>query len=83
MTPAAQNHRPRIAVSPGNLVVGWTTPSDRAFVAERVGTSWTGTSASPSGTPRLQFLQGVAPRSGTATAVILSFGSRLYATTET
>ena len=84
-TPAAQNHRPRIAVSPGNLVVGWTVPTStsfRAFVAERVGSSWTGAYASPSVT-RLQLLQGVAPRSGTATAVILSFRSRLYATTET
>jgi len=52
-TPAAQSHRPRMAVSPGNLVVGWTVPTStsfRAFVAERVGSSWTGTYASPSAT---------------------------------
>jgi hypothetical protein len=83
-TPAIQQARSRIAVSSANVVVGWTAPtttSYRAFVAERVGSTWTGTYASPSATRR-QFLQGVAPRSGKATAVTLSLGSRLYATTE-
>jgi hypothetical protein len=84
-TPAAQNHRPRIVVNPGHVVVGWTTPApaSRAFVAERVGTSWTGATASPAGVTRLQLLQGVSATGGVATATILSLGSRLYATTET
>ena len=84
-TPAAQNHRPRIVVDPGHVVVGWTTPSpsSRAFVAERVGTTWTGATASPAGVTRLQLLQGVSAVGGVATATILSLGSRLYATTET
>jgi hypothetical protein len=85
-TPAIQHARSRIAVSAGTIVVGWTAPTAttfRAFVAERVGSTWTGTYASPSSATRLQFLQGVAPRSGRTTAVIVSFGSRLYATTET
>ncbi len=84
--PAIQNARSRIAVSSGDVVVGWTTPTAttfRAFVAERVGSTWTGAYASPSSATRLQFLQGVAPRSGKTTAVIVSFRSRLYATTET
>jgi hypothetical protein len=84
--PAVQNSRSRIVVVPsGDVVVGWTTPTAttfRAFVAERVGASWTGAYASPSSATRLQFLQGVARRSGTATAVIISLRSRLYATTE-
>jgi hypothetical protein len=83
-TPAAQNHRPRIVASPGHVVVGWTTPGPfRAFVAERVGTTWTGATASPAGVTRLQLLQGVSAAGGVATATILSLGSRLYATTET
>jgi hypothetical protein len=85
-TPAIQHSRSRIAVSAGTIVVGWTAPTAttfRAFVAERVGSTWTGTYASPSSATRLQFLQGVAPSSGRTTAVIVSFGSRLYATTET
>ena len=85
-TPAIQHARSRIAVSAGTIVVGWTAPTAttfRAFVAERVGSTWTGTYASPSSATRLQFLQGVAPSSGRTTAVIVSFRSRLYATTET
>jgi hypothetical protein len=85
VTPAAQNNRPRIVVGPGHVVIGWTTPpgaSSRAFVAERVGTSWTGATASPAGVTRLQLLQGVSAAGGVATATILSLGSRLYATTE-
>jgi hypothetical protein len=83
-TPASQSDRPRIGVSSGNVVVGWSTPPTpvRAFVAKRVGGTWTGAYASPTSATRLQFLQGVAPRGGMATAVILSFGSRLYATNE-
>jgi hypothetical protein len=85
-TPAIQNARSRIAVSAGRVVVGWTAPTTttfRTFVAKRVGATWTGAYASPASATRLQFLQGVAPRGGEATAVILSLGSRLYATTET
>jgi hypothetical protein len=83
-TPAAQNHRPRIVVNPGHVVVGWTTPGPfRAFVAERVGTTWTGATASPAGVTRLQLLQGVSAVGGVATATIVSLGSRRYATTET
>jgi hypothetical protein len=84
-TPAIMHGPPAVAVSAGSVVVGWTVPTTslRAFVAERVGTTWTGAYASPASATRLQFLQGVAPRGGKATAVILSLGSRLYATTET
>jgi hypothetical protein len=84
LTPAAQNHRPRIVVAPGHVVVGWTTfGSFPAFVAERVGSTWTGTVASPASATRLQVLAGVAATGGDATATIVSFGSRLYAVTET
>jgi hypothetical protein len=83
-TPAAQNHRPRLTVSPGHVVVGWTTAGTfDAFVAERVGASWTGRTASPAGLTRLQILAGVAATGGTATATVVSFGSRLYSATET
>jgi hypothetical protein len=85
-TPAIQNARPQIAVSSGSVAVGWTVPtgaSFRAFVAKRVGSTWTGAYASPASATRFQFLQGVAPKGGKATAVILSIGSRLYATSET
>jgi hypothetical protein len=84
-TPGVQNAGPRIAVSSGNLFVGWTAPatSPRAFVAKRVGSTWTGTYASPASATRVQFLEGIAPRGGKAVAVILSIGSRLYATNET
>jgi hypothetical protein len=75
---------PRIAVSAGHVFVGWTTTSSprRAFVAKRVGSTWTGTYASPSSATRTQILVELAPKAGLATAVILSFGSRLYATNE-
>jgi hypothetical protein len=83
-TPASQSNRPRVGVSGGSVFVGWSTPPSpaRAFVAKRVGGSWTGAFASPAAATALQFLQGIAPRGGKATAVILSFGSRLYATKE-
>jgi hypothetical protein len=88
ITPGNQNigFGPRVAVSSGNVVVGWTggtSPRPRAFVAKRVGSAWTGTYASPSSATRTQVLAGVAPIGGLATAVILSLGSRLYATNET
>jgi hypothetical protein len=84
-TPGIQSARPRIAISSGTVSVGWTAPAStsfRAFVAKRVGSTWTGTYASPASATRLQLLQGVAPKGGKATAVILSNGSRLYATNE-
>jgi hypothetical protein len=84
-TPALQSQRPRIAVGPGQVVVGWSTlafPS-RAFVAERTGTSWSGRAASPAGLPRVQLLTGVATAGGTATATIVSLTSQLYSATET
>jgi hypothetical protein len=84
VTPAAQNARPRLAVAPGHVVVGWTTAGTfDAFVAERVGTSWTGRTASPAGLSRLQVLTGVAASGGTATATIVSLTSQLYSATET
>jgi hypothetical protein len=85
LTPAAQDQRPRIVVAAGQVVVGWTTTSfpRTAFVAERVGTSWSGRVASPAGLTRLQLLTGVAGVGGTATASIVSLGSRLYSATET
>jgi hypothetical protein len=70
-TPAAQDHRPRLAVAPGQVVVGWTTAGTfDAFVAERTGLA------------RVQVLTGVATTGGTATATITSLGSRLYSATE-
>jgi hypothetical protein len=51
-------------------------------VAKRVGTTWTGAYASPSSATREQILVGLTPRAGLATALIISFGSRLYATNE-
>jgi hypothetical protein len=84
-TPGIQQARPRIAISSGSVSVGWTAPTStsfRAFVAKRVGATWTGTYASPASATQLQFLQGVAAKGGKATAVILSMGSRLYATKE-
>jgi hypothetical protein len=82
--PAMQNHPPRIGVSGGSVFVCWTVPtaSARAYVAKRVAGSWTGAYASPAAATALQILLGVAPRGGKATAVILSLGSRLYATRE-
>lgn len=84
-TAGIQNARPRVATSSGSVSVGWTAPgstSFRAFVAKRVGSTWTGGYASPASATALQFLEGVAPKGGKATAVILSNGSRLYATKE-
>jgi hypothetical protein len=87
-TPGNQNvgFGPRVAIEAGKVFVGWTGgtgPRPRAFVAERVGSTWTGTFASPSSATRTQVLAGVVPAGGLATAVILSLGSRLYATNET
>jgi hypothetical protein len=84
LTPAMQNHRPRLTVAPGHVAVGWTTQGTfNAFVAERVGTSWAGTTASPIGLSRLQILVGIAATGGNVTATIVSNDSQLYSTTET
>jgi hypothetical protein len=84
-TPGVQNVPPRVAVSSGSVSVGWTAPTSttfRAFVARQAGSAWTGTFASPASATRRQLLEGIAPKAGKATAVILSLGSRLYATNE-
>jgi hypothetical protein len=82
-TPAIPHGRPRVAVSSGIVYAGWTATVNRAFVAARVGGVWTGAYASPANLPRPQLLVGLAPSAGKATALIISFTSRLYATTET
>jgi hypothetical protein len=81
-TPAIEHGRPRVGVSGGIVYAGWTTPVNRTFVAARVGGVWSGAYASPAGLSRHQFLVGLAPRAGRATALNLSVSSRLYATTE-
>jgi hypothetical protein len=64
------------------VFAAWTTTSNRTFVAVRSGGTWTGAAASPAGAGRLQFVTGLVPRNGKATALTISFGARLYATTE-
>jgi hypothetical protein len=82
-TPAIEHGRPRIGVSAGIVYAGWTATVNQAFVATRVGGVWSGAYASPAGLPRHQFLVGLAPRAGKATALNISVTSRLYATAET
>lgn len=82
-TPAIEFGRPRVGVSSGIVFVGWTTTVNRTFVAARVGGGWSGAFASPAGVPRHQFLVGLVPRAGKATALNVSVTSRLYATAET
>jgi hypothetical protein len=82
-TPAIEFGRPRVGVSSGIVFVGWTTTVNRTFVAARVGGVWSGAFASPAGVPRHQFLVGLVPRAGKATALNVSVTSRLYATAET
>ena len=77
---------PRIGVSAGNVYVGWTATTrvpTTTFVAERVGTVWSGTRASPIVPTRDQELLGMAPKAGVATALNVSITARLYATNET
>jgi len=77
---------PRIGVSAGNVYVGWTATNrvpTTTFVAERVGTAWSGTRASPVVPTRDQELLGIAPKAGVATALNVSITARLYATNET
>jgi hypothetical protein len=81
-TPAIPHGRPRTGVSSGVVFAAWTTGNNRAFVAARAGRVWSGAYASPSSATRLQFVVGLVPRSGKTTALTVSFGSRLYATTE-
>jgi hypothetical protein len=81
-TPAIPHGRPRTGVSGGKVFAGWTTGAYRSFVAVRSGGVWTGAYASPSSATRLQFLVGMVPRAGKANALIVSVGSRLYATAE-
>jgi hypothetical protein len=82
-TPAIEHGRSQVAVSSGVVYAGWTATVNRTFVAARVGGVWTGAYASPAGVPRFQFLVGLVPRAGKATALNISVTSRLYATTET
>jgi hypothetical protein len=81
-TPAIPHGRPKTALSAGRVFAAWTTTSNRTFVAVRSGGTWTGAAASPAGAARLQFVTGLVPRNGKATALTISFGARLYATTE-
>jgi hypothetical protein len=82
-TPAIEFGRPRIGISSAIVFAGWTATVNRTFVAARVGGVWSGAYASPAGLPRHQFLVGLVPRAGKATALNISDTSRLYATTET
>jgi hypothetical protein len=82
-TPAFPHGPPEVAVAAGIVYAGWTATVNRAFVAARVGGVWTGAFASPANLPRFQFLVGLAPSAGKVTALNISVGSRLYATTET
>jgi hypothetical protein len=64
------------------VFAAWVTGGYRTFVAARSGGVWAGAYASPSSATRLQFVVGLVPKAGKATALIVSLGSRLYATTE-
>ena len=80
-TPAIPHGRPKTALSAGRVFAAWTTWGSRTFVAERSGGTLTGAYASPATATRLQFVTGLVPSNGKATALTISFGSRLYATT--
>ena len=82
-TPVIEHGPSHIAVAGGVVYGGWTATVNRTFVAARVGGVWTGAFASPPNLPRHQILVGLAPSAGKATALNISFTSRLYATTET
>jgi hypothetical protein len=82
-TPVMPHGPSHVAVAGGVVYGGWTAAVNRTFVAARVGGVWDGAFASPAGVPRFQFLVGLAPRAGKATALNISMTSRLYATTET
>jgi hypothetical protein len=83
LTPVIEHGPSHVAVAGGVVYGGWTATVNRAFVAARVGGVWDGAFASPAGVPRFQVLVGLAPSGGKATALNVSFTSRLYATTET
>ncbi len=80
-TPAVQQVRPRIAAASGTVAVAWTTGSNRTFLAELVGTTWSGTYATPGAETALR-LAGVATWAGKSRALTFQSGSGLYATTE-
>jgi hypothetical protein len=82
-TPVIPHGPSHVAVAGGVVYAGWTATVNRTFVASRVGGVWDGAFASPAGVPRFQFLVGLAPSAGKATALNISLTSRLYATTET
>jgi hypothetical protein len=82
LTPVIEHGRSHVAVSGGVVYGGWTAAVNRAFVAARVGGVWDGAFASPANLPRFQFLVGLVPRGGKATALNVSVTSRLYAATE-
>jgi hypothetical protein len=82
LTPVIEHGRSHVAVSGGVVYGGWTATVNRAFVASRVGGAWDGAFASPANLPRFQFLVGLVPSAGKATALNVSVTSRLYATTE-
>ncbi len=79
-TSAVQQVRPRIVVAAGTVAVGWTSGSYRTYLAERVGTTWTGVYASPSA-PGAQRVVGVGTWGGRSRALTFN-GDRLIATTE-
>jgi hypothetical protein len=82
-TPAIEHGRPRVGFSSGRVFVGWTTTVNRTLVAVRIRGVWIGVYASPAGQAGRQFLVGLAPRVGKATALNVGLTSRLYATAET
>jgi len=79
--PGLQHVRPRLAAFGGVVAVAWTGTGYRSYVAERVGSTWSGTYATPV-TPGIQHLVGVATSGGRSTAISMFHGSRLVSTTE-
>ena len=73
--------RPRIAVASGTVAVAWTSGSYKTYLAELVGTTWSGTYATPGAETALR-LAGVATWAGKSRALTFQSGSALYATTE-
>jgi hypothetical protein len=70
---------PKVATSAGKVFVGWTTTrtsAPRAFITQRVGSTWSGNFVSPP-TPHAQVTMGVYADDGDATSLIRS-PVRLY-----
>jgi hypothetical protein len=70
---------PKVATSAGKVFVGWTTTNTkaaRAFITQRVGSTWSGNYVSPN-TPHAQVTLGVFADDGDATSLIRS-PVRLY-----